>query len=200
MPLYSRGEEKVYHIHIPKTAGRYINSLFLENNFFSEFDSVEKSIDGYEVLHLFYPLYNSLPICDVKNFTIVRNPLERFKSCLKNYLNHYNLQSDYFDRKDITMHDLSKIFYYETNICKSSFWMHQWRFISKKTFIWKYEDGFDDNFIEWLKLNLDIHLDRKIFKGQYNKMKFDTIDPIISKKVIELVEEYYKEDYEIFNY
>jgi len=74
-------------------------------------------------------------------------------------------------------------------------------FIDKKTVWWKLEDKFERVFVEWLALPSygNVKLEGKI--GDYPKEDYDNKSlPLLSMEVKNLVKEYYKKDYERFNY
>ena len=74
-------------------------------------------------------------------------------------------------------------------------------FIDKKTVWWKLEAKFERVFVEWLALPSygNVKLEGKV--GDYPKEDYDSKPlPLLSLEVKKLVKEYYKEDYERFNY
>lgn len=197
MPIFSRGSEKVFHIHIPRTAGRHTEQIFRSNGFEVTYNNFDYLVEGYELPHLWYPLYNSLPVHDAKHLVIVRNPVDRFTSCLKNWSENYNLSPDFLDVDEFDIED----FVQKSLKDYSSFFVPQWKFISDKSFVWKYEFGFGEEFLIWVKRNLNIDLDINLPVEEYLKRKYDFVkQPTISDHVSSLVKEYYKKDYEIFGY
>ena len=82
--LYSLGSKKIFHVHIPRTAGRYIKEIFLSNSYEVTFANYNYRFYGIEIPHLHYPLYNCLEyVEDSPQFAVVRNPFDRFKSHIK---------------------------------------------------------------------------------------------------------------------
>jgi len=76
-----------YFIHIPRTGGRYISSLFENSsNIECKYHRIhEHRFDGIDVTHLHYPLYNVfLGVENIPHLTVVRNPYDKFNSCLSN--------------------------------------------------------------------------------------------------------------------
>jgi hypothetical protein len=191
--------KKLFFIHIPRTAGRYITYWFFRNGFdvfYNEYD--DKRNGGYELPHLWHPYYNVLPIEDAVHFTIVRNPVDRFKSAIKEYIFYNNLEEDYFN--DISYEKLVDVIVDETTNTKSSFYIPQFNFVTDKTLVWKYEDGLDDTFKRWVYNNMGIKL--KPTEKSYDREEWDdgSIHPVLSLKTEEMIREYYKEDYKVFNY
>lgn len=194
MPLFSKGTDKVFHIHIPKTGGRFIRNLFLENDFESSLDKFEESLYGIEIPHLHYPFYEKLLVSKCTHFSIVRNPLARFKSCLKSFLFISGEESLNIN----TMEEFETFVNYHLT-SGTTYFLPQYKFLSKKTLVWKFEDGFKDEFFDWMEssVNLRIRNPRNI---THSKQKFDDYKISVSEHLEELVKSYYKRDYELFNY
>ena len=196
MPLFNNKERNIYFIHIPRTAGRYISTAFLNSGFDIFFD--EGKVDGYEVMHLWYPLYTQLPIHDALHFTVVRNPLDRFKSAAKGLIVNCNLDKDYFSRVDFVYDDLCDIISYAMRRRKSAWYTCQFNFVTDKTLIWKYEDGFGKDFKKWIWNNMRVRLNLKDIG--YEGSEWEKMDISFSPEVEEMVKEYYQVDYKTFNY
>ena len=56
MPVYRQDEKRFHFIHIPRTAGRFVESVIEDNNFKLEND-LSDEIEGVERLHLHRDLY-----------------------------------------------------------------------------------------------------------------------------------------------
>lgn len=109
MALFQAKNKSIYHIHIPRTGGKYISELIHQNNFDQSFESqivypntndltldenIELEENGYQIYgleykgvsitHLHYPLYNEISdeIKKAEKFAIVRDPYDRFASSL----------------------------------------------------------------------------------------------------------------------
>ena len=68
-------------VHIPRTAGRFLEENFLDNGFEPE-QKIWMTIDGIEIAHFDRSLYERyFDIKDIPHFTIVRNPIDRFFGC-----------------------------------------------------------------------------------------------------------------------
>ena len=81
MPVYRQDEKRFHFIHIPRTAGRFVESVIEDNNFKLEND-LSDEIEGVERLHLHRDLYEKyLDIEGITNIAIIRNPIDRFFSC-----------------------------------------------------------------------------------------------------------------------
>ena len=193
--------DRLFHIHIPRTAGRFIRQLFRVNNYdikHSDFNELYKEI---EVPHLHYPLYNEyLKVDNLPHFTVVRNPFDRFKSQIKALPEH--LEETFFSIKnqDDFNKFLNEIVPEENPL--SNWFTPQDKFISDKTYIWKFENGFGDNFIKWLSDNFDIEIKIMVSKEDILKAEFDYeyIDMTIVDGYKKYIDEYYQNEYESLGY
>ena len=78
MPTYRHKDtgKRFFFIHIPKTAGRFLQENFKLNGFEPE-QLIWKHVDGIEIAHFHRELYQKhLNIKDIKHVTIVRDPLQ----------------------------------------------------------------------------------------------------------------------------
>ena len=88
MPTYkeqkrdlSRPAKRFFHIHIPRTAGRYLDWNFMLNGFQME-NNTTPTMEGVEVQHLHRDLYEHyLDVAGIPHISVVRNPIDRFISC-----------------------------------------------------------------------------------------------------------------------
>ena len=192
--IIHEGYNRVIYIHIPRTGGRYITAYF-KNHHITESDYNTFVDDHFEQAHAkidYYKDYN------YKNFTIVRNPFDRFKSSLKRCLPHCNLSLDKFE----SVKDYDTFLKY-LNIIKNTktlgqFFEKQINFTNKDTYIWKLEDGLGDTFLRWLKVNFDLNTNIRDPKylaqsNDFNKVK-------VSDKIEGFIKKYYEEDYKRFKY
>ena len=209
MPFFRKEKTQLYYVHIPRTSGRYINQLFLFNNYTSEFDDV---FDNYRVndispAHLHFPFYNYYLNADqIPNFTIVRNPIDKIWSALdiaykrkmsplikNSFLNDLENKSFFFDYIDYERSHES----YHNN-----WFMPQINFISNKTHIYKFENGINHKFVFWMNKTLELNLSYPRDR-QYPKMKEEILYPEknkITRKIKNNIKDYYIEDFRKFNY
>jgi len=201
MPLYTdaSGHQSFYFIHIPRTGGRFFHTLMELNNMSVKYADFNQTYLQREVPHLEYPLYNDLDgVLGVKKFAIVRNPIDKFKSSIKGFLDHYHLKIDFFDR-NLTEENLNTFVNHQVKTCKNPFMLEQHKFMDNNTLIWKFENGFGYDFIEWFNLNFDLNIEMKQ-DINYHKFPFDDITPKISDTVVSFVKKYYEKDYQLFDY
>ena len=210
MPLIEKYNKRIFYIHIPRTGGRYITSLFRYNEFnVSLADMREKhNYTGYEIPHLWNPYYFEYEgVNEALHFTVVRNPFDRFKSALRN--GNPPIRGEI----DITNFESFVEFLGERIVKnKKVSFIPQFNYISEKTLVWRYEDGLGKSFLDWIHKNLGVRLKEGEFsygcdlKEQYTtlskwkKKEVCNVNVICEKGVEDLVREYYKKDYEFFNY
>ena len=79
---YPNPTKRFLFVHIPRTAGRFLEENFKENGFEPE-QILWKSVDGIEIAHFHNELYlkHFDDLGSIPHFTIVRNPIDRFMSC-----------------------------------------------------------------------------------------------------------------------
>ena len=134
-------------VHIPRTAGRFLEENFLDNGFEPE-QKIWMSIDGIEIAHFDRSLYERyFDIKDIPHFTIVRNPIDRFFGC------SIFLKRMYGDDIQELMEDEMMFYQMLQNfpLAQAVNWFRpQVDFLTSETNIWKFEDGFGDDFAEWL--------------------------------------------------
>lgn len=201
---------ELYHIHIPRTAGRFIKQLFSYNSYELYHTDFGILVEGIEVPHLHYPLYNFLEnVEESKKFTVVRNPFDRFKSSIKLLIKARSYGDDIYSylRDESWLVDFLN---YERSVGVSytgNLFRPQHEFISNDTFVYKYEDGINESFVEWINLHLKTNLKysevsypKSVNEESENPNSFNYIDYLIDEKVEKTIKNYYNKDYEVFNY
>lgn len=205
MALFKKDDVSIYHPHIPRTGGRYIAELFAVNKFSKFHDGFEHTVRGIEVPHLHYPLYNFLEcVPESKKIAIVRNPYDRFVSQIKTQYIKRLYPVTFFDM----IKDKEWLFSFldyerEVDAYITNWFRPQHEYIEEGTLVYKFEDGLNENFVNWIKKNFDIEFE---FNNNINYEVTDVeinaknlranIDPIVRQHI----QEYYKEDYTKLNY
>jgi hypothetical protein len=201
MLIFKTKTKPLYFIHIPRTGGRYIRDLFLNNNFLINFYRYDEHFMGKEIPHLHYPFYNKFTnFGKIPQFTIVRNPVTRFISTFfasikKDYLN-INV-NEIFENKNnfekFMFQQFSEINY------NTNWFLPQVNFINSSCKIWKFEDGFGVDFFKWLKKNFKIEIKDNGF--EYKKLHYDFYKKNkLPNKSIDLIKNFYKQDFKLFKY
>jgi len=212
MIIYNKNIKKyVYFIHIPRTAGRFVSNIFTQDrNYLTYLSKFNCYYAGESLPHLTYPKYLDLDkifinyneskfkMDNIPHFTVVREPFDKFKSEMKAALK--------------TKNDLNFILNCNKNSLKNfldlsiknntnNWHLPQSSFESEKTKIWKFEDGFGVNFMNWVKENFNF--DIKTENVQYLKnpsYDLTELDLNCLQKIEPFVYEIYKEDYLQFGY
>ena len=196
--------DHLYYIHIPRTGGRFFKEI-LPNEI--EVPTFGECYNGIERLHLHYPLYNEcFDVKDMEHFTIVRNPFDRFKSALKGPLEHTSMDFIFKNGFDAGLEMIS-----EVGKGRCNWFRPQHEFVSQSTHVWKFEDGLGDNFIKWVldKFNVKLKAGKLwsdlLFSRCYPDIKIKSpydyiVVPDSVNKYKSCVEEYYKKDFERFDY
>jgi len=182
MPTYRHKDtgKRFFFIHIPKTAGRFLQENFKLNGFEPE-QNIWDWIDGIETAHFHRELYQKhLNIKDIKHVSIVRDPLQRYLS-LKTH-----------------------------NYPDSENWLRpQVDYVTEETNIWKFEDGFDEKFSTWLSEMLETHIKVKELDSDYTynhkgqRLFLEYKDPNYEKiestdEIVNHVKSFYQEDYKVW--
>ena len=132
--------KKVFFTHIPRTGGRFILYNLKKNGYlnygsFCDYDCVW----GQECCHWTRTTFESLFKEDIKetmpHFGIVRDPLERYLS-----MKSYEIYPD-----DWSFFRVPAAQWYRPMV----------DYVRDDTQIWKFEDGFGDEFQEWMRVLLD---------------------------------------------
>lgn len=201
MAIFEQNNNKCYFIHIPRTGGRYVSSLF-ENSadMKCKYHRIhEHRFYGIDATHLHYPLYNEiLGVGDIPHITVVRNPFDKFSSCVNNMykihgLDYNNLMSTYDSFLEFVNLEITHQSYH------NNWFLLQHKFISPKTYYWKYEWGFGKRFKKWIFDKTKIEINLKEVK--YQKFDGETGEKYkLNKNIKGYVKRFYKEDYKKFNY
>ena len=175
MPTYRHQAtgKRFLFVHIPRTGGRFFESNLEENGWVVEhkriFDRSEiyiklnvsistsqtriwDSVEGIEIAHFHRELYEKyLDVDDIPHIAIVRNPIDKFFSA-----------SIYLKRMygDDIQEVMEEDFYSKMKKFPCSQAVNWFRpqvdFLSDKTQVWRFEDGFGKQFAEWVSEIVDV--------------------------------------------
>ena len=153
MPTFKHDSgKKFFFVHIPRCGGRFLEQNLLHNNNFVWWDGLPVDYmygvyKGIEVAHFHREYYEEyLRVNNLPHIAIVRNPLDRFISA------SIYLKKCYGECQEL-MEDENYFYSMLGNFpCDESVnWFRpQVDFLTSETNIWKFEDGFGDDFAEWL--------------------------------------------------
>ena len=159
MPTYKHlpTGKRFLFIHIPRTAGRFLEENFKYNGFQDEYE-IWNSIDGIEVAHFHRELYEKyLDVKGIPHITIIRNPIDRFFSA------SIFLKRIYGECQE-EMEDVMMFYSMLDNFPLSqgiNWFRSQLDFISEETNVWKFEDGFGIDFNNWMSQILGVEFQLK---------------------------------------
>ena len=197
IPTFPNPAKRFFFIHIPRTAGRFFEESIKENGFKMEpayFDnSKSATIEGIEYLHLHRDLYEEyLDVGEIPHIALIRNPIDRFISC------SIFLKRMYGDDIQDAMEDpmLFSSMIQNFPFTEAVNWFRpQMDFISSKTNLWKMEDGFGDDFDEWVS---DIvGMEYKTRNVTYEKLTTDETNKLDrSAKLVNNITSLYRQDIE----
>ncbi len=178
MPTYHHKEtgRRFLFVHIPRTAGRFIQENLRMNGFESE-QKIWKTIDGVEIVHFHRELYEKhLNVAHIEQIAIIRDPIERYRS----------LKSHPFHPK--------------------GWFRPQVDYINSMTHLWNFEDGFGEDFGYWMSEKLSVDFIIRELESDYiqneigQNLYLEYLDPHYNKvertdELVEYVRSYYKRDF-----
>ena len=207
MPTFTHtpSEKKVFFAHIPRTAGRYVEANFLWRNNFTwdelpldTGNGVMTDLHGAEIAHWHNEIYEEhLDVKDIPNFSIVRNPFDRFISGSVYLKRIYgNDSQELFEDENLFFSMLANIPMMDPSF-SANWFRSQVDFMTDRTKIWKYEDGMSDNFVKWISdiIGVDLKFDEDI---EYPKSKDEGNKLDKTPKLIDNLRQLYRKDIEQF--
>lgn len=190
---YPNPTKRFLFVHIPRTAGRFLEENFKENGFEPE-QILWKSVDGIEIAHFHNELYikHFDDLGSIPHFTVVRNPVDRFMSC------SIFLTRMYGDDIQEAMEDPMMFSSMLQNfpLTQAVNWFRpQIDFLTDDTNIWKFEDGFGSDFDEWMSEILGVEYTTK--DVQYEKLAYGETKKLKkTAKLVNNIMSLYRKDYE----
>ena len=190
---YPNPTKRFLFVHIPRTAGRFLEENFKENGFEAE-QILWKSVDGIEVAHFHNELYikHFDDLGSIPHFTVVRNPVDRFMSC------SIFLTRMYGDDIQEAMEDPMMFGSMLQNfpLTQAVNWFRpQMDFLTDDTNIWKFEDGFGSDFDEWMSEILGVEYTTK--DVPYEKLAYGETKKLEkTDKLVNNIMSLYRKDYE----
>ena len=199
MPVYKHNlvtfpdpANRFLFVHIPRTAGRFLVENFKRNDFSIEDNNQWSTQDGVEISHYHRELYEKyLDVDGIPHIAIVRNPIDRFISC------SIFLKRMYGDCQEL-LEDSMMFSSMLDNFPLSegvNWFRPQMDFISDETQLWKLEDGFGEDFEEWISGVVGVEI--KMKKVPYKKLTTDESTKLEkSAKLIDNITSIYRKDIE----
>ncbi len=156
---YTNPTKRFLFVHIPRTAGRFLEENILNHGFEPE-QVIWKSVDGIEIAHFHNELYlkHFDDLSNIPHFAIVRNPIDRFISCSIFLKRMYGDDIQEAMEDPIMFHSMLENF----PLTEAVNWFRpQMDFLTDDTNIWKFEDGFGSDFDEWMSEILGVEYTTK---------------------------------------
>ena len=181
---YPNPTKRFLFVHIPRTAGRFLEENIEENGFEPE-QVIWKSVDGIEVAHFHNELYQKHfdDLFNIPHFTVVRNPIDRFFSCSIFLKRMYGDDIQEAMEDPVMFHSMLENF----PLTQAVNWFRpQVDFLTDDTNIWKFEDGFGEDFSEWLSEIVGAEIEIKKLTKDYTRNN-------VGQK---LILEYFEKDHE----
>ena len=197
--------KRVFFAHIPRTAGRYVEANLLWKN---DCDWDEINLDtglgvmtmmhGAEIAHWHKEIYEEyLDVKDIPNFSIIRNPFDKFISGSVYLKRLYgNDCQELFEDENLFFSMLANIPTLDPNF-SANWFKSQVDFMTDRTHIWKYEYGMGENFVSWLSgiLGVDLKFDEDI---EYPKSRDEGNKLKKTPKLIHNLRQLYRKDIELY--
>tara|TARA_B100001996_G_scaffold32907_1_gene24781 strand:- start:72 stop:701 length:630 start_codon:yes stop_codon:yes gene_type:complete len=197
MPTYRHKEtgKRFLFVHIPRTAGRFFESNLKENRFELEQEKIWESVDGIELAHFHRELYEKhLDVNGIPHIAIIRNPIDRFFGASS------FLKRMYGEDIQEAMEDPMMFSMMLANFPLSeavNWYRPQVDFISDKTQVWRFEDGFKEEFGEWVSTVLGIPF--TVEDVPYKKLSYDESKKLErSAKLVNNITALYRKDIELY--
>ena len=200
MPVYRHNivsfpETKRFHfIHIPRTAGRFIEAVIEDNDFSLENDTLGY-IEGVDIIHMHRELYEKyLNLDGIPQIAIIRNPIDRFISA------SIFLKRMYGDDIQEAMEDpmMFSMMLQNFPLTQAVNWFRpQSDFLTNGAQVWRFEDGFGKDFGEWMSEILGVAF--TVRDVPYQKLETDETNKLDrSAKLIDNIRQFWREDIEQF--
>ena len=187
-------------IHIPRTAGRFIETNLMMKNAFLWDDDYEglgiskmyDSVENIELGHFHREYYEKyLDVKGIPHITIIRNPIDRFISASL-YINRMYGNCQELMEDEHYFYSMLENFPLTESI---SWYRPQLDYLTNKTHIWRFEDGFGKDFVRWLRdiIGIDLKFDKNI---KYNTSSDEGYKLKRTPKLINNINHLYRKDIE----
>ena len=198
MATYKHTTGKRFHfIHIPRTGGRFIHENLLSNGFEREHNTAG-TIEGSDIIHLHRELYEKhLDVEGITHIAVIRNPIDRFISASIFFKRMYgdDIQES---MEDPIMFGMMLQNFPLPDIYTTPSWLRpQSDFLTEDTHIWRFEDGFKEEFGEWMSEILGVPF--TVSEVPYKKLTTDETNKLTRSAIlIDNIRQFWREDIEQF--
>ena len=199
--------KRFFFAHIPRTAGRFVeyNLVCVDKNDCRWDPDEQFKMDngfgimsvrhGAEVAHYHKELYEEyLDVKDIPHFSIIRNPIDRFISGSMYIKRKYGDDIQELMEDDMYFYSMLENMPVQESV---NWYRPMVDFMSDKTNIWRFEDGFGDDFVSWLSgiIGIDLEFEHDVYypKAQDESNKLEK-----TPKLIHNLKQLYRKDIETF--
>ena len=190
---YPNPTKRFLFVHIPRTAGRFLEENILNHGFEPE-QVIWKSVDGIEIAHFHAELYQKHfdDLSNIPHFAIVRNPIDRFISCSIFLTRMYGEDIQEAMEDPMMFGSMLQNF----PLTQAVNWFRpQIDFLTDDTNIWKFEDGFGSDFDEWVSEIVGVEYTTK--DVPYEKLAYGETKKLEkTDKLVNNIMSLYRKDYE----
>tara|TARA_R110001599_G_scaffold204194_1_gene401433 strand:+ start:434 stop:1039 length:606 start_codon:yes stop_codon:yes gene_type:complete len=198
-------DKKLYFSHIPRTGGRHVRQLLINNCNSVEHYSYACFFKHKELPHLTHREYEEfLEYKIFKKFTIVRDPVDRFISSVQANSHFKNITNEgfysLFKNQDSVNCFINKEI---SNPLNFGNWFNpQIDFIDFETKLWNYENKFENSFFEWMLKNFNFEIKNKTTEYPTSKEHdFKRKEQLyLNDTQKAFIKNYYYKDYKILGY
>ena len=196
MPTYKHKEtgKRFLYVHIPRTAGRFLEENILHNGFECEQKKIWKSVCNTEIAHFHKDLYSRYLDChSIPHITVVRDPVDRFFSASIFLTRMYGDDIEQLLENENTFYSMIENFPLPEAV---NWFRPQVDFIGELTHIWWYENKLEDDFSDWMSDILE--MDFKVNDLDYPKLTTNEDRKVERRpRIVQNVKNLYRKDYEM---
>ena len=196
MPTYKHKEtgKRFLYVHIPRTAGRFLEENILHNGFECEQKKIWKSVCDTEIAHFHKDLYSKYLDCHaIPHITVVRDPVDRFFSASIFLTRMYGDDIEQLLENENTFYSMIENFPLPEAV---NWFRPQVDFIGELTHIWWYENKLEDDFSDWMSDILKV--DFKVKDLEYPKLTTNEDRKVERRpRIVQNVKNLYRKDYEM---
>jgi len=195
MPTYKHKEtgKRFLYVHIPRTAGRFLEENILHNGFECEQKKIWTSVCNIEIAHFHKDLYSKYLDCySIPHITVVRDPVDRFFSASIFLTRMYGDDIEQLLENENTFYSMIENFPLPEAV---NWFRPQVDFIGELTHIWWYENKLENDFSDWMSEVLKV--DFKVKNLKYPKLTTNEDRKVERRpRIVQNVKNLYRKDYE----
>ena len=196
MPTYKHKEtgKRFLYVHIPRTAGRFLEENILHNGFECEQKKIWTSVCNTEIAHFHKDLYSRYLDCQsIPHITVVRDPVDRFFSASIFLTRMYGDDIEQLLENENTFYSMIENFPLPEAV---NWFRPQVDFIGDLTHIWWYENKLEDDFSDWMSDILKV--DFKVKDLEYPKLTTNEDRKVERRpRIVQNVKNLYRKDYKM---